>query len=146
MPPFKYFVWVAMPGNCKYDRGFWDKDKAQEYCDEQNAIQHDAFFFVTKWSGRGHADDSYGRTLYGIYVETVKFNPKVPEMDEDKQWAVIYTYHDWREDFYVGVVSVIAPDIGIALREADAALEVTFAEQNWSDYFVVNAILLKEVQ
>ena len=81
----------------------------------------------------------------GKLVEPVVFDESVGEMDEDKQWAVVYTYHDKDEDFYVGVIPVNAPEMFSALEKADDPLQKAFWENRWSDYIVIGAILIREV-
>ena len=81
----------------------------------------------------------------GKLVEPVVFNESIGEMDENKQWAVVYTYHDHNEDFYVGVIPVNAPEMGEALRKANDPLQKSMWENRWSDYIVIGVIMMKEV-
>lgn len=83
--------------------------------------------------------------MTGKLVETVVFNESVGEMDEDKQWAVVYTYHDNDEEFYVGVIPVNAPEMSGALCKANEPLQKALWENRWSDYIVIGAILIREV-
>jgi len=85
------------------------------------------------------------KALIDNHVEPVPFDETVPEMDEDKQWAVVYTYHDHDEDFYVGVIPVNAPEMSEALNKANEPLQKAMWENRWSDYIVVGTIMLKEV-
>jgi len=87
----------------------------------------------------------YEAQMTGKLVEPVVFNESVGEMDEDKQWAVVYTYHDNDEDFYVGVIPVNAPEMGEALCKANEPLQKAMWGNCWSDYIVIGAIMMKEV-
>ena len=85
------------------------------------------------------------QSVIGKLVKPVIFNESVGEMDEDKQWAVVYTYHDHNEDFYVGVIPVNAPEMGEALRKANDPLQKAMWENRWSDYITIGVIMMKEV-
>ena len=66
-------------------------------------------------------------------------------MDEDKKWAISYTYHDRDDVFHVEVIPEEAPTIGQAVLLACEELNRMFEENHWSDFLVTNANIVMEV-
>jgi len=85
------------------------------------------------------------KALFDNHIENVPFDERVSEMDADKTWAVVYTYHDHDEEFFVGVMPVNAPDMLEALEKASDPLSKVMWEKRWSDYIVIGAMLIREV-
>ena len=54
----------------------------------------------------------------------------VGEMDEDKLFAITYTYHDWDEQFKVGIMRKSAPTIGQAILLACENLNEMFEKNH----------------
>lgn len=90
-----------------------------------------------------------GNIIMGDYMSkhmtATTANLDVGEMDEDKPWGVVYTFHDKAENFYVDVIAVTAPSVGSAIKTADEKLDKMSDENRWSDYMVVSAVLVREV-